>query len=254
MRQGLVTAANENWVTAFRLLADATPEGANRTFGDVPAVWTGIPVPLFNSIFLFEPPATGDLADAISWMAGRDAPFQIAVTDPGLDATEPVAADHGLERAEDPLPGMALASLGTIPEPTAPVQIDPVTDAAGVEEFAEVTAAAFEMPMEIARRLAPEAIVRTEGMTALLGRSDEAPVACGLLIRTGDVAGVYNIGVIPDHRRHGIGEAMTWAVLRTGREASATVGVLQSSEMGYPVYERLGFETVIDYHRFQTAE
>ena len=71
------------------------------------------------------------------------------------------------------------------------------------------------------------------------------------MFRTGDTAGVYSIGVVEGYRRRGIGRAMTLAVLRLGRDAGCRIGVLQSSEMGYPLYEAMGFESVETYHHFE---
>jgi predicted acetyltransferase len=73
-------------------------------------------------------------------------------------------------------------------------------------------------------------------------------------MQSGDVAGVYSIGVVEEFRRRGIGDAMSRAVLRAGHEAGCQVGVLQLSEMGYPLYEQLGFETVVTYHQFEPAD
>ena len=74
-----------------------------------------------------------------------------------------------------------------------------------------------------------------------------------LRFANGAVAGVYTIGVVEEYRRQGLGEAMTGAVLRAGRDAGCQVGVLQSSEMGYPLYRSMGFETVVTYHHFEPA-
>ncbi|MFC7192206.1 GNAT family N-acetyltransferase [Halocatena marina] len=82
---------------------------------------------------------------------------------------------------------------------------------------------------------------------------DGRPAATGLLIQSGHVAGVYSIGVVEEFRRRGIGKAMSWEVLRAGREAGCQVGVLQSSEMGSPLYEKMGFETTVTYHHFEPA-
>lgn len=253
MGRDAVADVNENWGTAFERLAAYQPDGATRSFGSVTAISTGIPVPLFNPVFVFEEPRRDELATAVSWMGDREAPFQITVADTVLDAAEPLATDLGLERAAEPMPGMRLASLDESPAQETPVEIDEVGDTDEMDAFAAVTAAAFDMPMDIARQLSPPEVVSDDAMEAFLGREEGEPVACGLLVRSGDVAGVYNIGVIDDYRRRGIGEAITWAVLRAGSEAGCSTGVLQSSSMGYPVYERMGFETVVDYHRFHPA-
>lgn len=253
MPRDFIADANENWVTAFRSIADHAG-GQTRSFGDVTAVSSGIPVPFFNPVYVFEPPVEADVDDAISWVARRGAPFRVVVAEPALTETEPIIARHGLERAGGALPGMALASLKELPRAASPVDIEPVTSAEDVAGFAVVVSATYRMPMELAEQIPTEAMATDERMTPLLGRVDDEPVACGLLVRTGDVAGVYAICVTEPFRRQGIGEAMSWAVLRAGRDAGAEVGGLQSTEMAYSVYERMGFETIVEYHPFHPAE
>lgn len=245
-----VVEANGNWEMAFGRLAEHSPAGITRQFGPLTAVSTGIPVPFFNTVFVFEPPSRDDLNRAVSWLAGRDTPFQVTVSGPVLDATRSLATDVGLEETGSQ-PGMVLSSLDGGPEPDARLELETVTDAASLNRFAAVTAAAFEMPTEMAELLAPASILDDGTMRPLVGRVDGTDVACGLLVHGDDVAGVYNIGVVEEYRRRGLGEAMTWAVLRAGREAGCEMGALQSSEMGYSVYEGMGFETVVQYHHFQ---
>jgi predicted acetyltransferase len=55
-------------------------------------------------------------------------------------------------------------------------------------------------------------------------------------------AGIYFVMTLPQARRQGIGTALTLAPLQEARELGYQVGVLGSSELGYPVYQRLGFE------------
>ena len=121
------------------------------------------------------------------------------------------------------------------------------------EAFSTVTASAFEWALNVAEPV-DRAALAADDVRLFLGSLDGQPAASGLLIRSGDVAGVYSIGVVEEFRRQGLGEAMSWAVLRAGREAGCHVGVLQSSEMGYPLYERMGFETVVTYHHFEPAD
>lgn len=57
------------------------------------------------------------------------------------------------------------------------------------------------------------------------------------------VAGIYAVGTLDEARCQGIGSAITLRALLDARERGYRVGMLQSSEMGYNVYRRLGFET-----------
>ena len=54
-------------------------------------------------------------------------------------------------------------------------------------------------------------------------------------------AGVYFVFTFEQARRRGVGAALTLAPPKTTREMGYRIGVLGSSEMGFPVYRRLGF-------------
>ncbi len=71
-----------------------------------------------------------------------------------------------------------------------------------------------------------------------LGRLDGEPVATSTLFLAAGVAGIYFVFTLEEARGQGIGAAVTLAALH---DARCRVGVLGSSEMGYPVYRRLGF-------------
>ncbi len=58
---------------------------------------------------------------------------------------------------------------------------------------------------------------------------------------------MYSIATVPSARRRGFGAAMTARVVADGLAAGCDVAALQASEMGRPIYERLGFRTVVSY-------
>jgi ribosomal protein S18 acetylase RimI-like enzyme len=86
-------------------------------------------------------------------------------------------------------------------------------------------------------RLTERSTIRT-----FLARRDGAPLATSTLISAGGVAGLYNVGTLPDARRTGLGRLVSVAAMVAGREAGYRVGVLQSSPLGEPIYRAIGFE------------
>ena len=79
---------------------------------------------------------------------------------------------------------------------------------------------------------------------------DGEPVATATVLVTGEVAGLYDVAVLPGMRGRGIGAAMTLVPLRDARDSGCRVAILHASPLGRPVYERLGFRTVCTVDHF----
>lgn len=90
-------------------------------------------------------------------------------------------------------------------------------------------------------RLGPTTYDDDDPFHFYLARLDGEPVATAQMVFGAGVAGLYCIGTVPAARRKGIGAAVTLAPLRVARTMGYRYGVLGASEMGYPVYRRLGF-------------
>lgn len=87
-----------------------------------------------------------------------------------------------------------------------------------------------------------------------IGVLEGAPVASASLVVAGGAAGIYNVGTLEPARRRGIGAAMTAAAVRQGAARGFSLATLQSSEMGRPIYERMGFRFVCDFVPFKSTE
>jgi ribosomal protein S18 acetylase RimI-like enzyme len=66
------------------------------------------------------------------------------------------------------------------------------------------------------------------------------------------VAGIYNVCTVPEARGRGIGRAVTAAALEDAVARGLRLAVLGSSELGYPVYRRLGFRDVSRLRSYAT--
>ena len=83
-----------------------------------------------------------------------------------------------------------------------------------------------------------------EGVGPVVVVGDVA-VAAGVAF--GSVGWIGGVGVAPDARRQGLGTAVTEALIAELRRTGCETMLLLASELGYPVYERIGFEPEGDY-------
>ena len=174
----------------------------------------------------------------VSLRRGLDDRFIRLMADLALE----LPADHG------PLPGMALVPIPDWDPPSVEgLDIRPVADAAGLEDHIVTAAAGFGMPEAMLRSIVALDLWRKPGRTVYVGYVDGEPVTTGLGARTGRTIGVYNISTIESARKRGYGEAMTARVAADGLAAGCDVATLQASDMGRPIYERLGYRTVVEY-------
>jgi ribosomal protein S18 acetylase RimI-like enzyme len=82
-------------------------------------------------------------------------------------------------------------------------------------------------------------------------------VACNIVVEGGGIASVWGIATLPETRRKGIGAAITLGPLLDSRAAGYRYAGLFATELGAPVYERIGFRhtgTRINRYMWRHAE
>ena len=70
---------------------------------------------------------------------------------------------------------------------------------------------------------------------------DDRPAACVAALNAADDCGIYLVATAPWARRRGLALGLMRQALRDARERGASTSSLQATQMGAPVYERLGY-------------
>jgi ribosomal protein S18 acetylase RimI-like enzyme len=250
----LASLVDANYAFAFATLA-ANSEGGETLDGEglVLAI-TGLPSPAFNVAFVLRPltdPAR-QIRDAVGRFDAHGVPFQITVRERLDPLTERACSELGLVPRDELLPGMVLTDVAVADAHPAleGLRFADVDDL-NLHDHIAVAARAFDAPRDLMSRITTPQLLGVPAVRAFVGYIDDTAVATGVLIVSHRVAGVFNIATDEGYRRRGIGEAMTWHVIREGRRSGCTVAALQASDLGRSVYERMGFRLVSPYLEFR---
>lgn len=90
------------------------------------------------------------------------------------------------------------------------------------------------------RQLNPEQVQR------FVALKQERVVAHALVLLGGGVAGIYNVGVVPEFRGQGIGKAIVTAACLHAFHKGYHYATLNANPIGRPIYEQLGFKWIND--------
>ncbi len=77
---------------------------------------------------------------------------------------------------------------------------------------------------------------------------NDIPVATGLAYFSNNICGIYMIATLDEHRRKGFGSAVTKHCINTAHQKGITNIVLQASDKGVSIYEKMGFEKYCEFN------
>ena len=215
--------------------------------------WTlsHLPFPLFNSVVgaRFDADRVDDAIDArIRDCTERNVPM-LWWTGP---STTPPDLGERLERRGfllEPALGMAgdVHHMAAQPSRTL-IDVEPVCDAARLATWSKVLCDAFGAPYAFGEAFADLAsaigLGRSSPFRHFLGRLNGEPIAtCSLFFGAG-VAGIYDVGTVPERRHRGVGGAITRAAIAEAAASGYRMAILHSSALGTSMYRGIGFEDV----------
>ena len=245
----LADLEHENFIAALALVAEVVPAGFVERHGGVLAAVSGSPIALFNPILIEAPEATpADLEAALAAVTATGHRFSAYLRVGTDDRLRPVLEASALEPGEG-APGMVMTPIVDYDMPSD-LEIRSGTSPDVIAGHTDVVAAAFDMSREIIETfMVPELFVH-ESLTFYAGFVDGECVTASFGQHRGPALTVFNVATLEGYRGRGYGTAMTMRAAIDGRDAGCEVAVLQSSPMGYPVYDRLGFRTVVEYEEW----
>ena len=237
-------AAVEDSLVSFYRLVGRDPLFTRLADDDVAGFTTDVPFALFNCVLdarFVDADRARRTAEVADRMVAHGLPWMWWATPSGMP-DHGALLERGLHRSETP--GMYVALDGPV-DPRSDLRIEAV-EGDGLDAFMDVFGRGFGMPDFVTEAL--DGVVRRsfdpQRIVCLVAWDGGTPVGCGSAVVDESTVGLYNIATPEEHRGRGVGYAVTAALVNLGVGRGCTQAVLQSSDLGRPVYERLGFEEV----------
>ena len=213
---------------------------------------TGVMAPAFNGVWGLDGAVTVEaVRDAAEDFAIGDLPWNVQLR-PGYPADlDGALADLGLVVTED-VPFMVLTDPSRLRAAVeaAPMHLRSAETFVDLDSVLTLLEQGFGMPAELTRQQFPVRFFTMSDSTTWIGSVDDEDVTTAFGATRRGVCGVFNVATPESARGHGYGGAVTAATVLSELDAGARAAFLQSSPMGYSVYERLGFVTVEQWRQW----
>jgi ribosomal protein S18 acetylase RimI-like enzyme len=246
--EACIKAVHDSWNTNVLIFAETPNYEIVRT-QHLTTVSSGVKIPLFNRAMFSRLSSTNvdeTIQETIAYFESRGLPFtwQVDPTDTPEDLSVHLEK-HGLTLSSGSGMALVLSEL-KIPETQNELTFERVRTLELYEVYARLLAKAYGMPEFAWEDLVQ--ILLSVGLRAdfhhYIGYLDGQPVATSAILYSDGVAGIYNIATLPEARGRRMGSMITAAPLIDARERGYKVRILHSTQMGYNVYKRLGYEEV----------
>lgn len=149
-----------------------------------------------------------------------------------------------------------LKRLPLRPDAPSGYQVLTLTDGTLIQEWSGVvTRELFKKDAEHAEGFATylSKIWHDRRIQLFAAMEDETLVGTATLCMDGDLAWIGYVSVAEDHRRRGLGAQLTWQAAARAKDRGMHTAALHASELGEPVYTKLGFKPVSHIKRRRLA-
>ncbi len=250
----VVMRIEENLIEFFRHLARNREGGEVREAAGVSFASCGATFHMFNGAFLST--AVRDAAEleqrivtAAEHFERRKLRWAFWVNEEKLEGNlcrlaRGVFHNHGLGLSSR-MPAMIAGGLKPPARRLPPIEIRRIDNEETRAAFCHIVSAAFSIPFEWSRELYGSARTWDGALSGYLSYAGGEVVSAAAAMAAAGALGLYCVATLPGHERKGYAEAI---VRHAVGEARSRLGlrysVLQSTAVGLPLYQRLGYEIV----------
>lgn len=149
--------------------------------------------------------------------------------------------------------GMYLKLKNYFPKNPCKLQIKRVSNIKELRAFDDVHVKSHGNPdaFDVILKNIPENAYRGKSPFRMyIGSYNDKVVTTGVLVLYSDVAGIYYIVTDPKKRRKGYATDMMYYILKEAKKENYEMAVLQASDVGKKVYEKVGFKECCLFKEF----
>jgi ribosomal protein S18 acetylase RimI-like enzyme len=259
MQEPSSLAVAENLLRALRFFGQARNTAEILDLPGVSLIFCGLNYAAFNAALLAQPIDSDPRAlDRIIDLSAkqfdsRNVRWTCWVCDAFLGQTlrretGRIFSRHGLRPLTE-APGMYAERLAPLRRGLPAIAIEPVHDDRTRGAFAHIMSVAFDIPNSVCLAIYGTERAWMGELRGYVGFVNNRPVATAAAIVTGDVIGLYSVATVPEFRRLGYAEAIMRNIIEeAGRSNSIERTVLQATQSGLSLYQRMGYRTVTNFN------
>ncbi len=252
--------ADENLRTAMRFFADATGGGDIGEFDCSIAIFSGLDYGVFNIGLLKGPVKAGargieaQLAECANYYSARTPRWSFWLCEEFLDSRTRKQARQIFQQANlrqiSRAPVMVTNQLAPQKRELPRLECVPVNDRRTRIAFSELTTVCFDIPYAVSEAVYQPERAWTGAYQGFVGYVNGEAVSIAATVLASGAIGIYSVGTLPRYRHRGYGEAMLRATVAQCPQGLPVV--LESTDAGYPLYRRLGFQDVGNFTVYLT--
>ena len=127
---------------------------------------------------------------------------------------------------------------------SSPFQVTRVESEEDLRHATVLGSKAFGFPLDVAGRVFTPITLDLPGIESFIARRDGVPISTVWTTRGGATVGIWSMATPPEQQRQGAGHALLTQVIANHVKRGATLFYLMATEAGFPLYQRIGFQTV----------